>query len=93
MGNYGNSRRTAVRNAPTPRGPVAWESCLTLCVAVTTADGLIMGADSMTVVRDGPLSKTYANANKVLEIAGLPIAGIDLRPRGSRKALDRKPCR
>ena len=74
MGNYGNSRRTAVRNAPTPRGPVAWESCLTLCVAVTTADGLIMGADSMTVVRDGPLSKTYANANKVLEIAGLPIA-------------------
>ncbi len=46
---------------------------VTLCVAVTTADGLIMGADSMTVVRDGPLSKTYANANKVLEIQAYPL--------------------
>ena len=47
---------------------------MTLCVAVTTADGLVMGADSMTVVRDGPMVKSYANANKVLEIPGLPIA-------------------
>jgi len=47
---------------------------VTLCVAVTTADGLVMGADSMTVVRDGRFTKTYANANKVFEIPGLRLA-------------------
>jgi len=47
---------------------------VTLCVAVTTADGLVMGADSMTVVRDGSRTKTYANANKVFEIPGLRMA-------------------
>lgn len=47
---------------------------MTLCVALITADGLVMGADSMTVVRDDVgMVKTYANANKVFEIIGLPI--------------------
>jgi len=46
---------------------------VTLCVALTTADGLVMGADSMTVVRDSAMVKTYANANKVFDILGLPI--------------------
>lgn len=46
---------------------------MTLCVAVTTADGLVMGADSMTFVRDAALQKSYFNANKVFELPGLPI--------------------
>ena len=33
-----------------------------------------MGADSMTVVREGNRNKTYANANKVFEIPGLRMA-------------------
>jgi hypothetical protein len=46
---------------------------VTLCVAVTTADGLVMGADSMTVVRDALMAKTYANAEKVFQLTPLPI--------------------
>jgi len=46
---------------------------MTLCVAVTTAGGLVLGADSMTVVTDGPATKTYANAVKIFEVPGLPV--------------------
>lgn len=40
---------------------------------MTTAEGLVMGADSMTVAGDSVIEKHYANANKVFQILGLPI--------------------
>lgn len=46
---------------------------MTLCVAVTTAEGLVLGADSMTVVKTESQTKQYTNANKVFEIPNLPI--------------------
>jgi len=46
---------------------------LTLCVSITTSDGLVMGADSMTVVKDANLQKTYSHSTKVFELEGLPI--------------------
>lgn len=49
---------------------------MSLCVVVTTADGLVMGADSTTYVRDSALEKTYFNATKLFELAGMPIAVI-----------------
>lgn len=51
---------------------------MTLCVAVTTANGLIMGADSMTALRvvETDLSKSYAHAEKVFDLPNLPIAAM-----------------
>lgn len=47
---------------------------MTLCVAVTTGEGLVLAADSMTYVTDASSRKTYATATKLFEIPGLPIA-------------------
>ena len=47
---------------------------MSLCVVVTTADGLVMGADSTTYVRDSALEKTYFNATKLFELPGMPLA-------------------
>lgn len=49
---------------------------MTLCVTVTTADGLAMGADSMTSVRASSQTKYFSNADKVFEISGLPIVAM-----------------
>jgi hypothetical protein len=49
---------------------------VTLCVAITTPDGLVLGADSMTVLRDpeSGSTKQYPNAEKVFDLPNLAIA-------------------
>lgn len=51
---------------------------MTLCVAVTIADGLVLGADSMTMLRDPETDTTkhYPNAEKVFELPNLPIVAM-----------------
>jgi hypothetical protein len=48
---------------------------VTLCIAVTTSDGLVMGADSTTYVVD-PIAvpTTYANADKIFQLLDFPLA-------------------
>jgi hypothetical protein len=51
---------------------------MTLCVGITTSDGLILAADSMTELHD-PLtssSKFYPNAEKIFELPNLSMAAM-----------------
>jgi hypothetical protein len=50
---------------------------MTLCVAVTTADGLVMGADSTTYVTEPSIKPTtYDHAEKVFQLLSLPVIAM-----------------
>ncbi len=47
---------------------------LSLCVALTVADGVVMGTDSITIVREGSNANSYSSGVKLFELPRLPIA-------------------